>query len=515
MQQQLSFITNDHVDEVIELHSQLIKMHHREKRQRFSQLLATLSDEAKWLMTFCVWFSLFNLRFHAIEEAAYYSIPCSVDNKTTFQDFLEVIRFFNRKKVTPTRERVLIRFISSCDATYKEFYLKVLSKTFRKGLPLTEVQTHLPIESIDLQEVYGPLQLLQTDFSELTYPVAISVITAPDSPFVVFAKEPFGTFSFRQDGGVLLAADNPIPNDALYVHTPRYTLAGFAEKKGQFTAVDYFDTLKEYREYIKGADKPWKKRIEKLRGFLAGNLLTETETGYVGFANSEEEIIPEISKVMHDTDKGYVVLVDQDTARTGKAFAVEARKVEGIIDSFWIDDERARGFYVWFNGDLFPVEFPFTGKNNAILRSITPVKNKLLEFLYVKIGVNRLGVGREILWKKNPWREKRFRGKNLYIEKCIFCGTTAQRHKNKGICHSCECHLYYLFRQYGGDVWIPPGRITNEKRRQSGWEYTLLNCADYHFQGHILEARDDGYYRFRADTDVMTEYLSRKGETNL
>lgn len=503
-------ITNDHIDEVIELRQRLLSTHSVGRRKTFPELLKGLSEEGRWLLTFFLWFSLINFRFHGVEEAQYFSIPAQMENKAAFRDFIEVVRYFNRRRVTPTRERVLIKFLASCNAKYRDFYLLSFSKKFAKGFPLHEVQTMLNLDSIDIQEVYGAVKLLQTTFSDLKYPVAISTMSAPDHPLSVVGREPNGIYALRQEDGSMVPANNPIPNDLQFIHTPRFTLVGFAGKKGEFTAIDMFPMMQFYRRYTRGdSEVPWPERVRNLRDFLHGNLLHEVHAGYLGFATNETELIPEIVQVMQESENPYVVLADQDTAKTGDAFAVEVRPVEGQIEDYWIEDGIPKGFLIWFNGSLFPVAFSFTGKANAMLRAIDPLRGKLLSFLYIKIGEARVGVGREVLWHKKPWRTARLRGSKAYIEKCIFCGTTEQRHTNHGICHSCECNLYHHYRVYGPSKWITPSRKTTDKRAAGGWEPSFLNSMRYCFKGHVLEAREDGCWRFRPDEKARLDYFRR------
>lgn len=497
-----------HIDEVIALHQEITSInYHKEKRKRFSLCVSNLSDEARWLLTFSCWFCLFNFRFKSIDESRYFSIPDRDDPEATFSDFLAVVRFFNRRKVTPSREGVLIRFLTRCTRAEKEFYLLLLSKGFTKGMPLMEIQTALDLGAINIQEIYGAPEVLQTGFSSLTYPVAITSIPSPELPLGVVSREPRSTFSLIGKGGELATSKPLVPVDLQYIKTPRFTVAGYtapspATGRNVFLPVDYFDTLKEFRR-CRNDQKvtPYPERIAKLRRFQESNLLTQISTNYTGLAYREEEVLPEVVKVMENTPYGFVALTDARTVLAGQSHVVEVRVGKGIIDSFWQNAGRVEGFFVWFNGELFPVSFSFCGPNNSLLNSIAPLKGKLFEFLYMKVGSTRIGVGRKVLWDTLPWRQKRLRGSDLHVEKCAMCGGTS-RHATRGICRVCEVNMGYYFTTYGPGAWVAPGPKMTRKRHMGVWEPSLLNAVEYSFKGHRLEAREDGCWRF-APNDTL------------
>jgi hypothetical protein len=309
----------------------------------------------------------------------------------------------------------------------------------------------------------------------------------------------------RCEDGALRTVDPLLPVDMQYIGSPRFTIAGYAKPSPTtgrtiLHPVDYFDTLKEFRHYLRASNAPpYPERIEKLRRFQQANLLTQITTDYIGLAHREEEVLPEVVKVMEGAAHEYIMLTDGNTLMTGQAHAVEVRSTCGIIDGFWgnpgvVDGEN--GFRVWFNGELFNVAFSFCGRNNSLLNNISLVRGKLLEFLYIKMGITRIGVGRKVLWDTPAWRPKRLRGSALRIEKCALCGDTKSRHARRGICQVCETNLYRFFAQYGPDFWITPASGMAGKRRRTAWEPSLLNAIKFRLHGHLLEAREDGCWRF-------------------
>ena len=479
--------------------------YHQGKKKKFLEVVAKLSEEELWLMSFSCWFCIFNPRFISIDESKYYIFPEKETCEATFLDFIEVIQFYNRKKVTPSREGLLASFLMTCDRSAKDFYLSLLSKNYIKGLPLVEVQEVLRLDSISSHDIYGHMRELQTSFSDLKFPVAIVGIPSPDLPLCLHSREPHTTLSKVQQGDGWVNSESHLPVDSVYIKTPRYTLAGYVSttenpKRSFFHPIDFFEARKEYIKYLKGEEvTPFADRIVALRNFQKDNLLTQVSTGYIGFAHAPGEILPEVVAVMQENPNSYVVLVDKNTAATGNAHTVKVRIARGIIHDFWAENGAAKGYQLWFNGELFNCPFSFTGKNNSLLNNITPVKDKLFAFYYLKIGKTKIGVGQEILWGVKPWRAKRLRFSEMRIEKCALCGDSKAVHARRGICHTCECQLYTLFRHHGPNAWIQPAAITKRKRDEGCWESSLLNNVQYSHKGCLLVAREDGSWMFRED----------------
>lgn len=491
--------------------------YHKHKRERFVTLLKTLDSETRQLLTFCCWHCLFNFRFQAIDESKYYSIPPREGGDPAFEAFIDLLRYYNRRKVTPSREQILIHFLSGCSGERQDFYLSLLSKGFIKDLPLTDIQLELELNEIDAGEIYGSISRLKTGFSELSYPVVISAIHSADFPLCAYVKHAKGqhSLSFQHEQGTFVKIDPLLPADTRYIITPKLALLGFAgalpSGRTILHPIDYFGSMKEFRLYRKGrAELPFEQRIRELRTFQAGNFLTQVTTQYVGFANSEQEVLPELVKAMCGSGYNQAVISDQDTARTGRAFTAGVSTTVGVIESFLVENGQAAGFQIWFNGALFPVAFDFSGRNNALLHDIAPCKGKLLEFLYLHVGAESVGVGTKILWDAPLWRPKRMKHRGIYIEKCALCGSVTNPHARRGVCKSCERNLYQIFDQYGPDNWIIPAKPTREKRLKSCWEPRLLNTVRYVHKGCLLEAREDGCWRFKS----QEENERNRGENN-
>lgn len=503
----------------------------RDKHSRFRQAVYEMTEEARWLLTFAVWFTKHNSRHHAVAESRYYIIDPSHQTSVTFTDFVKLIQGYSRKFISSKNEEPLIKFLMKCDKEHFDFYLSLLSKTFTKTIPMAEVYDVLDLGCIDLQEIYGPIEILQTNFSELDYPVAVMMLPDPDYKLSVQSREPRRSLSYYQDEGKLKVTKDPLVIDSNYISTPRYTLVGYSDvvavkvrrsQRERFIIypVDYFDTFREFRLYLKGRKRanttPFKERIAKLREFLDTNYLRQISKAQIGYAENEQELAQQVAQLYPKEGAGYLVVTDNNTARTGKASAVPVRNTYGTIRDLWVEEGIPMGFNVWFNGGIAQVSFDFSGANNAILNKPFYVNLKLLEFTYIKVGSLPIYIGKQIHWDKLQWKNYKH-SSGVYIEKCVLCGGTDHPHKHQGLCRVCEINIRYYYRKHGKDTWITPSSAMRRKRFVSGWEPQLLNMMHASFKDCFLEAREDGCWRFRYDqarAEHYQKYLDSK-ETNV
>jgi hypothetical protein len=91
---------------------------HRAKKDLFLQEVRELPEAATLLLAFCGWFCLFNPRFKFVEASRYYFIPPSEENATTFDDFLNLVKHYENKRITRSREGELCRFLTSCISSH-------------------------------------------------------------------------------------------------------------------------------------------------------------------------------------------------------------------------------------------------------------------------------------------------------------------------------------------------------------------------------------------------------------
>lgn len=517
-------ITADHVSELVTLQDELSSIkYYKERHNAFRRLVPELSDRANWLITFAVWFCEHNSRFNKMDVSRYYSLQPTDIQQVTFYDFIKLIQKYNRKRVDHKNEIYIVKFLQGCDPVHFNFYLSLFSKTFIKSLPITEVYDVLDMGKIDLQDIYGAIEMLQTSFSELSYPVAITMLPDPDYKLVVQSREPRKTYSYYQHGSKLKVTKDLISLDAKMINTPRYTVIGYSDvklltnrkKMEQRTIIyplDYFGTFKEYRGYVKTkTDRyqytPFKERIENLKGFLHDNYLRQFVKTPIGFAETSSELIQELHRLYPRDGSTFVIVTDNNTARTGKAVAIPVTSTAGMIHSIWISEGIPKGFRVWFNGELHDVLFDFSGANGAILNDPAIVLNKMLEFVYIRIGTDEVFLSKHINWEQLQWKNSRIKS-GAYIEKCALCGGTDQPHKLQGLCKVCEINIRKYFTNYGPGVWIPPSRRMSLKRGLSGWAPKILLACKPSFKGHYIEARDDGYWTFRFDEERVERYVA-------
>lgn len=479
--------------------------YHKHKRELFLSGLNSMSPDATELLTFCCWHCLFNIRITPVDASKYFVVPEAPEGNPEFGQFLEVLKFYNRKPVRPKNEKFLIEFLARCSRYNQDFYLSLLSKSFIKNLPLVDVQLELDLNGVDPGEIYGTVSRITTSFSDLQFPVVISAVDSEEFALCCHLKRSTsgGSFSYQHELGHYVKIPKLLNTDSKFIITPKYTVVGYSGEpirgaKDVFHPIDFFESPKEFHNYRKElGERPLADRVASLRGFQADNYLRQISHQYVGYAETEEEVLSEVMKVMRGSPYHKAIISDGDTAKTGKAFVVRVSTTVGIIEDFYVVDGKALGFRIWFNGELFSVAFDFTGRNNALLRDIKITQGKLIEFLYLHMGSNSVGVGIQVLWDAKLWRPNRMKRRGIRIEKCVVCGGTNNPHADRGVCKTCERNMYRIFKQFGPDTWMMPRKYTREKRRASCWEPKIMNIVQYKHQGHLLEAREDGCWRFK------------------
>lgn len=522
-------IKEDDIKEIVKIQSELVPIRYwRDRQEHFSRRVRELEESTKSLLTFCVWFTMHNIRFKPVLASRYYTIKPSTVNEVDFIDFIKLIHKYNRKVVTATNEIHIIRFLQLCDQQHFEFYLSLISKDFTSTIPTTEVHNLLDLGIIDAEDIYGRIELLQTSFSELSYPVAVMLMQDPDYSLVVHAKEPRRTFSFYQNSGKMRATTDFLTTDKGFINTPRYTLVGYSNPRRiqhrrktedilDIYPIDYFDTFLEFRRYRRGSRKkpavPFKERMLKLKQFLANNYTRQIHKEEIGIAETEKELVHRILELCPDKGAGYLVVTDKDTARTGKAHAIPVVSTYGIIQDIWVDEGVVKGFNLWFNGRLIQCPFEFKGANNSLLNNPELVHQKMLEVTSIRVGDNQIILGKEIQWEKVSWKPYRHKG-IICVEKCAMCGGIETPHKRQGICNSCEASFKYYYSVHGTDVWIKETPSIRNKRLNSGWCPEMLTNINVQFKDAYVEARTDGSWRFRYDKERAERYQKFMERTN-
>lgn len=523
----VSQVTNETILEVLEFVTKVKSdKYWPRKKQLFSQLSVRLSEPAQFLFTYCVNFALFNRRWIAVDLSRYNTIRLSGTNKTTFKDFLNLIKSLVGKRISPTRERLLIDFLQDCDEQFYSFYRLLLERNFHDQLPATEIQTLFELDNIDLDQTYAEIQAIQGQ-TDLTYPVAVTKIKNPNAMFVLQSRIANGTSWNRTllSGKLTRIKTELLKEQKAFLKTNHYTIAGYLDSEDRdipvqkskriktieslkFIPVDYFKNYSEYKKYFDGGPcADFKTRISKLNRFLHTNFTTQIVDDYIGYAADEVELEAEVREVIgSDTSPTHLLLTNNDTSKSNKIHAVECVRVQTIIDDYWVHEGEPKGFLAWHNGRVNKVSFDFSGKNNVLLNSITLVKNKVLDSIYVDCGSSKVYTGVELKFNAKSWRVRPLGETGILLEKCAMCGSDDIIHEQGGLCKTCYNNLNYYYDTYGQDIYIKPSVIMHRKRRASGWEYSLLNLVNFRYKGTYICCREDGWWKFRSDEKAGIEY---------
>ena len=528
----LNNVTNETILEVLSFVNTIKsdKFYPRRK-QRFCQLSIKLSEEARFLFTWACNFSLFNSRFYAIDISKYHTVRIEDENKTTFKEFVCIVKDLQGKRITATREKPVIEFISRCDKQFLSFYTMLLERTFHLNLPHTDLQNLFDLDEIDLDDTYAILKPLDGS-TGLNFPVAITKISNLSSIFMLHSQISNGTTWRRTlvNGKPLRLKTKTLDKQKEFLKTPAFTIAGYLDadlkipkqkyKRNKtieslsLTPTDFFKSYNEYSRYYAGLPSPtFKERIQRLNKFLTSNFTTQIADNYVGFATDETELVIEVRKVLGgNTDPTFVLLTDNESAKTNKIHAVETVLVQTIIDDYWVHEGSVLGFLAWHNGRSNSVSFSFSGKNNVLLNSINLVKGKVLQAIYVNCDSSKVYVGTEIKFAAKSWRVRPIMGTDILLSACAMCGSGEYNHMVGGLCKTCYNNLNYYYESYGPDADIKPSKIMAKKRRASGWEYSLLNLVNFRYKGTYIECIEDGQWKFRSDEKAELEYNFWQGK---
>lgn len=509
-------ITNEHIQQVLGFRDTVLSSKHIPTRQKlFAAEVPTLSPEANWLLTFCCWFCLLNFRYTAADASRFHVVPLG-KGKTTFAEFTEVLKHFNRKRLTPSREKEVITFLARCNDQQRTFYMLLLNKQFTRGMPLSTLQLELDMSVISVEDLYGTIQPLQESFANLTYPLAVTALDSPDMALVMAGRRPNGNKRNRQyteDGWKQTEAF--LLEDYNYIEEPTYCLVGYAGYHAVGRAiVNPIDLFPDCRCLNKINPPPvpeFKQRIENLNQFLENHLLTQVVPRKVGYAEAPEELPKAIITALSGVNHRELVFTDSTTWQTGKSVRISAGRAFGTIQEYWVEHGEAKGFRVWFNGELHNVYYDFSGRNNPLLYSIKPCFYKTLDFYRMVVGEEQLNVGHTIRWFEKPWRK--LYGKEGTTEKCTYCADTKHKYIRRGLCKDCEWAMYSLLDWNGADKWIKPTNEIAERRRDTCWEPEFFNRFQHISEGHLVQMREDGWLIFRhgyeRDEDGNPVYTGR------
>ena len=493
-----------HVREVCLLVSEVSAIKYQmHKKREFASQVDSLSAPGKWLLSFCYWQCLFNPRFKHVDETAYFGVPyegSGVNN--SFLDFIEVLRQYDRIKITPRRGAELGKFLSGTNLVHREFYLGLIGGTFIDGLPQHEAQQALDIDDIISEEIYAVTEL-HSSFGTLAYPIALRPISDEAKP-VLGGVTKKGT-------GIYYHGDKPnVARDVKFSSWPQFCLTGF-NICGKFYPTDCF-TPDEWVDYSKGRNRAssYEDRLDSLCSFLVHNLITEMDEDAPELLHSEDDLVYALNWMIPKTGPKRILLTDSRSSYTGEARTFDVSTANGVIEKLWIVDGAPKGVEVWFNGSIRHIPYVFEGTEQAILTAHDRLVDQPFRFYRLLINNEEILIGQTILWDAKKWRPKRMKKTRLWIEKCALCGTTSQKHASRGVCKSCEINLRYYFDKHGVGTYIKPSTPMRRSRLATCWHPDLLNACLVAHQGYLVRANSDGYFVFEEHHTTMQNYLKQR-----
>lgn len=478
----------------------------RHKKDKFTELVQGLTDNQRTLTAFLCWFCLSNTRFHKIETSRYHFLPEADSNAATMEDFITMVKYYERSKITISREAELCKFLAKCDSFHKDFFLLVMSHGFTVGLPMAEVQAELDLDQFSTEELYSHATALRTKFADLEYPVFVRPVPATDLRLVLLAKEPHSIRMYNVLEGGYLETGPPTADllrDVKCATTSRFSMLGYLASDGVLYPVAIFSSLQEYKgSIVSGATA----QHMDIAWYFQSNMVTYIDDSNVSYIIDGEAAYP-IKSVVGTTAATKLLVYDGSVVRNTPQHYVEARIAHGVVEELWVEDGVAEGLTVWFNGELRKCSYDFTGNNNAMLGSIDLMNNKPIAFYYVTMGAGiTYLIGKELKWRDKAWRTSRLRGSDIWIEKCVFCGSVSRPHDSRGMCRVCYHSLFHHFSKCDKDVWMPSSPQKLKDRQATCWEPSLLNAVNYQHQGYVVKAKGDKW-GFFSDDEAMSKYL--------
>jgi len=476
------------------------------RKKEFVELLATLSEESKWLLTFSCWHCLFNTKFRAVEEDRFVPVKPTEENQVTFSDFLVYLKRHEDLNITQSRELPTMRLLAKCDSAHRSFYKSLITKSFINLLPIIEVQEYLDLDSVTKEQVYGELEYLKTGIGDLSYPISVRLTPEDDvRPCIVIKEASYSSLLTVGLDAKSITKPDWLVRDIKLANTPMFAIGGFISAT-TFYPTDYFRNSEELGEYFENSDMThrYEDRADLLNLFIRQNLGISTWAAKCKAIVSEEYLMPTIEAALIEGEPSdYLLVTDSNTTRTGNAYRIPCKLTKGIIEDLWVEDEQAKGFLVSFNGSLIKCSYKFVGKEQSILSTKEVAVGAVISFYVVEFNGTHF-IGNSILWKHPRWKPKRLQGKEQWVEKCVLCGSTRVRHSCAGMCASCETNLPYYLKRYGVGVWIKPSAQMITKRKENCWSSDLLNSVEFKFKGMSVVADEEGRWKFERASESGT-----------
>lgn len=512
---------------------------YKERKVFISSGIPTLSPKAKYLFAVFLYHSLFNSRWVPVDITNYFTLPLDTHNRATVEDFIELLRHYEKKKVRLTKDSKLFKFIKKCNRGAFKFFSELLERRLQDSLPITECQDLLDLESISLEDIYTPEERIYELMEDLVYPVAVSKVSTLNAEPKIYSKSLGRVLEYKiRENGIKVGSHikASLVGGCIVSDYPKFVLAGIRTKiedenkklkpvntrrknrktkaakirgentKYEFHPFDCFESVDIFKKYAAGVEvTPYGERVAKLQEILRDNYVFGIEDNYVGFANNEQELRDEISKLLAKDQNGYLLFADENSSRTLKLHAKECARINTVIEEAWIEEEEVKGFVIWHNAVKHKVELDVGKLYPSLLKSLDLAKRKVLKCVYFRINDRPYYFPIEIDWKAKPWTPKGIRNE-IILTACAVCGGDDYANDVGGICRSCSMNIYQILAKHGEDTWIPQTGPQNKKRKATGWHYTVMNLVKPRFQKYYLEAKEGGAWKFRPDPEAKAEY---------
>lgn len=507
-------ITNDHIRELLDiLEPTAIERDERTIRHQFKGELPELSEEAYWLFNFVMWLNKKQDNIKITEEALFQHLPRTDKNNVYFSDFVNIIKQYRSKK---NIDKQLVAFMSQLTRRYQHFYFNMITGFYRQHILARVMSKYFNSKLIKAENIYSEIVVKD----EVKFPAGVRFIPSDNLELVFFEKvtnpSSISLFIYHQNGTTLTREKLPtsfMKFDRKTVRVPSFFMFGYIDLENEkFYPIDYFESKNEYKACsFNNRFNNYKDRIQRLNEFLTSTILRGINSDPVTFAEKPldvlESINPEITKT------GSKLVICDGVQRVNQ---IDLLEVEGVIGNLAFDNGRPFGFEGWFNCEPLPVVANLTGKNSALVSSFDLVKGKHIKFLLMETEGIRIGILKEILWDKVPYRTYPLEledGRTLFIEKCVVCAND-EKHTDRGLCKTSEIMMHYFWKIYGPDNWFPIfTKKTKHRMLRTHWKETMINAVGYIFKGHRLVARaeEDGTYSaiFMSDSKAMEKHLEQ------
>ncbi len=507
-------ITNEHIRELLNiLEVAISERDERTTRTPYKGELPELSEEAYWLFNFAMWLNKKQENVKITEEALFFHLPRATKNNAFFSEFIEIIKNYRQRK---NIDKQLVQFLTQLTKRFQTFYINLLTGFYRENITTRVLTKYLDTSLIKAEDIYSERVVKH----EAEFPAGVRFIPSGTLEPVFFEKvtndKSSRFFVYHQAEGKLVRESlhhNFMKFDMKTIRVPTFFMFGFIDIENQkFYPLDYFCSKDEYKAYsFSNRFNNYRERVQRLNEFLSSTILKGINSDPVVFAEKHIDVLESINPEIATTGSR-LVLCDG----VQRINSIDMIEVEGVIGGIVYDNSRPYGFEGWFNCEPLPVIANLTGKNNALITNFDLIKGKHMKFLIMETEGMRIGIFKEVLWDKVPFRMFPLEfddGRVMFIEKCILCGND-EKHKDRGMCKTSEIMLHYFWKIYGPDNWFPIfTHKTKHRMIRTHWKETMVNAVGYIFKGHKLIARaeDDGTYSamFMADEEAMKKHLEQ------